>query len=245
MSNNLKSIMTLGLLLTLAPIQSEAGQWVQDFQKGDDSKESNWRYVNDDGTFPIGCWLWIDGNQDGIAECYYFSSESETDGGYMLSDTVTPDGYSVNSNGAWTVDGNVQRLSVPVPKAGTVPSVKKDSELKLIGCSLGDLNEIYGSANISKLTESSKQTRYSIKNENITVYVQNGTVTAIEVPLTFILDDLPITCSYIEFENILLDLGFELKQGEYGVQSYTYNNYVFTPERNRQYNIGQMVHISK
>lgn len=246
MLDKLKFIMTLGVLLTITPIQAEAGQWIQDFQHENNSKESNWKYVNDDGTYPIGCWLWIDGNKDGIAECYYFSSESETSG-YMLSNTITPDGYTVNSDGAWTIDGNVQRLSVPVQKAGVLPSVKKDPDLKLIGYSLAELKSIYGSSNVNLLTVSDIQSRYSIKNKNedLIVYVQNDTVTAIKVPLTSVLDNLPITCSYIEFENILFQLGFKLEQGEYGVNSYTYNDYVFTPERNRQYNIGQKVYISK
>lgn len=48
-------------------------------------------------------WHWVDGNGDGIAECYYFKSD-----GYVLTDAVTPDGYTVNSDGAWVVNGNVQ-----------------------------------------------------------------------------------------------------------------------------------------
>lgn len=47
-------------------------------------------------------WAWLDGNNDGIFECYYFDAD-----GYMAADT-TVDGYTVNSNGQWTVDGVVQ-----------------------------------------------------------------------------------------------------------------------------------------
>lgn len=47
-------------------------------------------------------WYWIDGNRDGTAECYYFQVYS------ILTDTVTPDGYQVDEEGAWTVDGVVQ-----------------------------------------------------------------------------------------------------------------------------------------
>lgn len=54
-----------------------------------------------------GIWQWVDGNSDGAAECYYFDSN-----GYMLESTVTPDGYMVNENGAWTVDGTVQTKQV-------------------------------------------------------------------------------------------------------------------------------------
>ncbi len=47
-------------------------------------------------------WYWIDGNRDGLAECYYFQVYS------ILTDTVTPDGFEVNEEGAWIVDGVVQ-----------------------------------------------------------------------------------------------------------------------------------------
>lgn len=70
-----------------------AGQWEQ--------AGSGWRYT-DNGTYLTG-WQWIDGNNDGVAECYYFDSN-----GYMLADTTTPDGYTVDASGAWVVDGVVQ-----------------------------------------------------------------------------------------------------------------------------------------
>ena len=47
-------------------------------------------------------WAWIDGNHDKISECYYFDAE-----GNMLADT-TVDGYQLNSQGQWIVDGVVQ-----------------------------------------------------------------------------------------------------------------------------------------
>lgn len=50
-----------------------------------------------------GQWQWLDQNQDGISECYYYD-----DNGTMLTNTTTPDGYTVDSNGAWVVNGVVQ-----------------------------------------------------------------------------------------------------------------------------------------
>ncbi len=47
-------------------------------------------------------WYWIDGNRDGTAECYYFQLYN------ILADTVTPDGYQVDNDGAWIMDGVVQ-----------------------------------------------------------------------------------------------------------------------------------------
>lgn len=72
-----------------------AGQWQQ--------TDSNWKYQNDDGTYTTGMWQWIDGNNDGVAECYYFDAN-----GYMLANTTTPDGYQVDGNGAWTELGIVR-----------------------------------------------------------------------------------------------------------------------------------------
>lgn len=51
-------------------------------------------------------WAWIDGNHDGLAECYCFD-----DGGWLIMNGTTPDGYTVNANGAWTVNGVVQQRS--------------------------------------------------------------------------------------------------------------------------------------
>ena len=53
-----------------------------------------------------GQWQWQDVNGDGISECYYYD-----DNGAMLTNTTTPDGYTVDSNGAWVVNGVVQTQS--------------------------------------------------------------------------------------------------------------------------------------
>lgn len=60
---------------------------------------STWKYQNDNGSFAVG-WNWIGG------KCYYFDIS-----GNMLSNTTTPDGYQVNENGEWVVDGVVQSQS--------------------------------------------------------------------------------------------------------------------------------------
>ena len=55
------------------------------------------------GSYPVSQWKWLDGNKDGIYECYAFDAN-----GYMYSNTTTPDGYTVNKDGAWTVGSSVQ-----------------------------------------------------------------------------------------------------------------------------------------
>ena len=50
-------------------------------------------------------WNWIGGR------CYYFMEKDVENGakkGMLLRNTVTPDGYTVDHTGAWTVDGQVQ-----------------------------------------------------------------------------------------------------------------------------------------
>lgn len=51
-------------------------------------------------------WQWIDTDSNGVSECYYF-----TDNGELLTNTTTPDGYTVNENGAWVTNGVVQQKS--------------------------------------------------------------------------------------------------------------------------------------
>lgn len=76
-----------------------AGTW----KAGAGANQNKWWYENDNGSYLSGCWQWIDGNGSGIAKCYYFDQD-----GWMLANTKTPDGYQVNADGAWTVNGEVQ-----------------------------------------------------------------------------------------------------------------------------------------
>lgn len=74
-----------------------AGQWQQN--------GSDWSYQNDDGSFMTG-WNWVDGNGDNIAESYYMYENG------LLAVNTTIEGYTVNENGAWTVEGVVQTKTV-------------------------------------------------------------------------------------------------------------------------------------
>ena len=78
------------------------------------SDSIGWWWQNDDGTWPSNSWQWLDGNGDGVAECYYFGPD-----GYMLANTTTPDGYQVNADGAWVVNGAVQtQTATPTNNTG-------------------------------------------------------------------------------------------------------------------------------
>ncbi len=89
-------IFTTALFMSMTLNQiTFAGEWKSD-------EIGQW-YQNDDGSYPVNTWQWIDGNRDGVSESYYFNEN-----GYMLANTVTPDNYTVNADGAWTVNGVVQ-----------------------------------------------------------------------------------------------------------------------------------------
>lgn len=76
-----------------------AGQWHQDM--------NGWWYENEDGSYCKNGWFWLDGNEDGEAECYCFDND-----GYALVSlynlTSKAAGYDVNMDGAWVENGEVQ-----------------------------------------------------------------------------------------------------------------------------------------
>ena len=77
MKKALKVLAAAGLMTMAMGMTAFAGQWKQD--------AIGWWYDNGNGTWPASTWQWIDGNQDGISECYYFDPS-----GYMAANTITP-----------------------------------------------------------------------------------------------------------------------------------------------------------
>lgn len=92
-------IFATAILTVFMAMTAFAGTWKQD-AKG-------WWWDRGNGTWPVNGWEWCDGNNDGTAECFYFGPE-----GYCLINTTTPDGYTVDANGAWIVNGVVQTKKV-------------------------------------------------------------------------------------------------------------------------------------
>ena len=98
----------------LSGISAYAAGWINTESGG-----SRWIYMDENGQQLKDCWRWIDGNGDGTAECYCFDAN-----GIMLANTVTPDGYTVNENGAWTdSSGAVQTKNYPLTGAGDITNV--------------------------------------------------------------------------------------------------------------------------
>ena len=93
-NRKLNVMLAAALLSAVCSFTAFAGEWKQD--------DAGWKYDNGDLTFIRDGWSWIDG------KCYFFTPE-----GYCLMNTVTPDGYTVDADGAWTVDGRIQIQNVP------------------------------------------------------------------------------------------------------------------------------------
>lgn len=93
-------------------IPAFAGQWM--------SNDTGWWWQEDNGSYPVSQWKWLDGNNDGTAECYYFDGN-----GYMLADTTTSDGYTVNANGAWVENGDIKTQST---SAASAPAEETQTE---------------------------------------------------------------------------------------------------------------------
>lgn len=101
-SSILSKIIFLFLLLSiLYAIPTFALGWARGISK------NAWWYDLGNGNYHKSSWQWLDGNNDGISECYHFDNH-----GWMDENTITPDGYTVNISGAWTVNNVVQTRSV-------------------------------------------------------------------------------------------------------------------------------------
>lgn len=97
MKKKLMTVLTATVLSTAMSVIAFATGWQQN--------TTGWWYGTnaDNSQWYSSGWQWLDGNNDGTAECYYFGGN-----GYMAVNTTTPDGYQVNENGAWIVDSIVQ-----------------------------------------------------------------------------------------------------------------------------------------
>ncbi len=107
-----KKLMTIILAVSVALSMSLcafAGSWQQD--------ATGYWWQRDDGSYPAGGWEWIDDNGNGMAECYYFDPS-----GYCIINDVTPDGYIVDADGAWVVDGVIQMQATAAADTGSAAS---------------------------------------------------------------------------------------------------------------------------
>lgn len=117
--------------------------------------QSRWWYDNGDGSYTSNGWQWIDGNGDGIAECYYFDGN-----GWMLANTTTPDGYTVNENGAWVENGVIKVQNV-------ITESKSSTDVSVAGNYNYYMSELYVK---NEQTDEYELYRSTKKFENIVDY---------------------------------------------------------------------------
>ena len=110
MKRNLVKMMMAAAALgvTAAPVSglamtSYGGVW----QQGTGENAGKWWYDEEDGTYAVNGWRWIDGNNDGIAENYCFDQN-----GWLYVSTTTPDQKTVNESGARVVNGEVVTMAL-------------------------------------------------------------------------------------------------------------------------------------
>ena len=75
--------------------------------KGWNLLDGSWYYFQPEGDScgrALTGWQWIDGNGDGTAECYYLDPERR---GAMAAGCITPDGYQVDDEGRWILEGRI------------------------------------------------------------------------------------------------------------------------------------------
>lgn len=118
-----KVMLATAIISTVVSSTAFAGTW----KVGVGSNQNKWWYDNGDGTYAKGGWQWIDGNGDGIAECYCFDNE-----GWMYSNTTTPDNYQVNADGAWITNGSVETKIVSTGSDSTRSSEDQNQNLAVI-----------------------------------------------------------------------------------------------------------------
>lgn len=117
------ALITVLIAIFSIPITVSAGVWKNE----DQLDQGDWWYDNEDGTYAKAGWYWIDGNNDKVEECYYFDEK-----GWLLTDTITPDGYQVNSSGQWVINGEV-KLKEKINDNAIVNDEKKNTKIKSIG----------------------------------------------------------------------------------------------------------------
>ncbi len=90
----MKKLLLSTVLCILLNTTVFAGQWVQV-----PNTTNAWCYILNDGNLAKNRWILSDTNGDGLSEYYYFNAD-----GFMLSNTVTPDGHQLDTSGALVME---------------------------------------------------------------------------------------------------------------------------------------------
>ena len=140
-----KSFMVLGLTVAMSlslPLLSYAGEWKED-------NIGKW-YQNDDGTYPVSQWKWIEFNNGGLELCYYFNES-----GYLVVNATTPDNYIVNENGAWIENGLI--MTRPVGSGEQIPNTTNEQTTRQ------DMEDLQNSVDDYTYKQSYERTREFVR----------------------------------------------------------------------------------
>ena len=126
-----------------------------------------WVYENDDGSRLSGGWFWLDGNNDGIAECYYIYDDG------IMAYSTTIDGYIVDEEGKWVNEYGVTftKTTETAPSTGETAASASGQESSIV------TSEGPGSAAVTETSAASQGTVAApgMTAEGSTAAVQDGT----------------------------------------------------------------------
>lgn len=147
------SILTAGATALLSAVllstPALAGEWR--------ANSTGFWYINDDGSYPTYAWQWIDGDGDGVYQCFAFDEN-----GYLMLNQTTPDGYLVGEAGAWFDGVTPVTRTYPV---GTYVAPTPIEGLRKCGYA-SDGTRLVTSRTGSKTNASNKTNSSSNKNNN-------------------------------------------------------------------------------
>ncbi|MSS36466.1 hypothetical protein [Clostridium porci] len=187
------------MMMSMTALAAPFGNW--------QNNDTGWWWQRNNGSYPANEWKWIDGNGDGTAESYYFDVN-----GYLATNTAV-DGYSVNADGAWTVDGVVQTRPVALDLGDEVMAAQtqmqtatdgavmdgKSVEQIVVNPELVNTMAAGGTDYFSNKTIIEQGTwgpTYSVQYNNATLRIESGTdnwVNSIYGPAKVLLNNIPET----------------------------------------------------
>lgn len=160
-------LFTMMCSIMMEPVTAFAGTWIQD--------DAGWWYEEQDGTWASGEWKWID------SKCYYFDENGYC---YMNPDEPTPDGYHVDANGAWIVDGVVQSPDSESDQAASGAAFEIGDKQSLIG-KWKRVEEYNTRGGVGTNTLKTIEIRESGENLTVALYKGNATKPSLSYTLVY------------------------------------------------------------
>ncbi len=215
-------LLTVTSLLSISMASAAfAGSWKQN--------DHGWWWQEKDKTYPSAAWKWIDSDEDGMAECYYFDKD-----GYLITGSTTPDGYDVNETGAW-IDHGLLRQRATNPSVAQAVSQKgqklydeaSQKTLELPGLDMNtDLWMSFSYEGMELSASEHTQIKYhDLNTPNMefllvttsSLFGLNMTETSFYTGGCYYTDDYGKYKMYIGPQDMMEHLPFEKPRGEFGI----------------------------